>query len=348
MTQRRAVLCGYYGMGNGGDEALLATLLEMLPPSVEPVVLSGDPERTQQQYGVAAVPRKSPTAVLRVLRQSEVFIWGGGSLMQDATSALNPLYYGGLMGIAQQLGLTTIAWAQGIGPLHRSISRWIARECFCGCDLATVRDRNSAVLLREWNVPCTLAPDPVWALDSKPPEGIEDLRSPRVAVTLRPHRHLTPARLETLTRALSDFQTATETTLLLVPFQPCQDLKLAETLRDRLGRETYIWHSDDPRQLKGVFRRVEFAIGMRLHGLIAAAAEGCRCWALDYDPKVSQLMAELDLPGWKLEALPDDANPIGRAWIDFYANGEPVNPVRVQALADRALTHRDRLHERLS
>ncbi|PZV13958.1 MAG: polysaccharide pyruvyl transferase CsaB, partial [Leptolyngbya sp.] len=33
----RAVLCGYYGLGNGGDEALLATLLQMLPPSVTPV-----------------------------------------------------------------------------------------------------------------------------------------------------------------------------------------------------------------------------------------------------------------------------------------------------------------------
>ncbi|NJL90730.1 MAG: polysaccharide pyruvyl transferase CsaB, partial [Coleofasciculaceae cyanobacterium SM2_1_6] len=44
----RAVLCGYYGKGNGGDEALLATLLQMLPDHVEPVVLTATPKETSQ------------------------------------------------------------------------------------------------------------------------------------------------------------------------------------------------------------------------------------------------------------------------------------------------------------
>ncbi|NEO59977.1 MAG: polysaccharide pyruvyl transferase CsaB, partial [Moorea sp. SIO4G2] len=38
MKQVKAVLCGYYGKGNGGDEALLASLLQMLPKSVKPIV----------------------------------------------------------------------------------------------------------------------------------------------------------------------------------------------------------------------------------------------------------------------------------------------------------------------
>jgi len=36
---------------------------------------------------------------------------------------------------------------------------------------------------------------------------------------------------------------------------------------------------------------------MRFHSLIMAAAEGCRCFALSYDLKVSQLMEELAMPG---------------------------------------------------
>jgi polysaccharide pyruvyl transferase WcaK-like protein len=72
----RAVLCGYYGMGNGGDEALLATLLQMLPPQVTPIVLSGNPQETELRYGVKAVHRKSLGPVIQALRQADVFIWG--------------------------------------------------------------------------------------------------------------------------------------------------------------------------------------------------------------------------------------------------------------------------------
>ena len=37
MGKMRVLLSGYYGKGNGGDEALLATLLQMLPLDVTPV-----------------------------------------------------------------------------------------------------------------------------------------------------------------------------------------------------------------------------------------------------------------------------------------------------------------------
>ncbi|MBE9041768.1 polysaccharide pyruvyl transferase CsaB, partial [Oscillatoriales cyanobacterium LEGE 11467] len=90
MAKIRAVLCGYYGMGNGGDEALLASLLQMLPPQVQPVVLSGNPKQTRDRYQVPTYPRKS-IASFQLLRESDVFIWGGGSLVQDATSALSPV-----------------------------------------------------------------------------------------------------------------------------------------------------------------------------------------------------------------------------------------------------------------
>ena len=90
MSHTRAVLCGYYGMGNAGDEALLVSLLQMLPESVEPIVLSGDPQTTQKQYGVVSCHRKSTFDILKALKQSEVFLWGGGRLMQDSTRIARP------------------------------------------------------------------------------------------------------------------------------------------------------------------------------------------------------------------------------------------------------------------
>ncbi len=343
MGQIQAVICGYYGKGNGGDEALLASLLQMLPTSVTPLVLSGNPAETRKRYGVQSCARMSAVQVLKAIRQSDVFIWGGGSLIQDATSAVSPLYYAGLMGLARQLGLTTIAWAQGIGPLQHNLTRRVARLSFSGCAAVSVRDRGSAALLSEWQIPCIQAPDPVWALDSKPVKGLWDLPAPRVAVILRSHPTLTPERLANLTRALITFQKATQTCILLIPFQASQDLSIAQSIQSQLPGPNHLFRIEDPRELKGLFRGVEMAIGMRYHSLIMAAAEECRCFALSYDPKVSQLMAELNLPGWDLNQLPNEPNLISQAWLQHYANGDPLTRDQIQSLLDRALMHRDLL-----
>lgn len=344
----QAVLCGYYGKGNGGDEALLAALLQMLPDHVTPLVLSGNPAETQERYGVAACDRMSTFAVLKALRQSEVFIWGGGSLIQDTTSAISPFYYAGLMGLAQRMGLKTIAWAQGIGPLHRAITRQVAQRAFQGCTAASVRDRASAALLADWNIPFTLAPDPVWALEAEPVPGLWDLPAPRVALALRSHPLLTPERLQVLIHALAAFQEATQTCMLLIPFQPARDTAIAEAIQPHLPGESKILTLTHPQQLKGVFHGVEMAIAMRYHGLIMAAAAECRCFALSYDPKVSQLMQDLAIPGWTLEEIPTQPNQISQTWLEHYANGDPLSADQIHSLVDRALMHRELLKDVLS
>ncbi len=351
----RAVLCGYYGKGNGGDEALLASLLQMLPPHVTPVILSGDRQQTRELARIALgegrpyqiVDRMALPTVLQTLQRSQAFIWGGGSLIQDVTSAVSPLYYGGLMALAQWFGLKTIAWAQGIGPLRRPFTRWMAQQTFSRCHAVSVRNGESAHLVAGWQVPAILAPDPVWALNAAPVPGLADLPAPRIAVNLRPHPRLTPDRLELFTQALIQFQQATDVCVLLVPFQASQDLAIAQAIQPRLPGASRIISLTNPQQLKGLFRGVEMTISMRYHGLIMAAAEGCRCFALSYDPKVSSLMDELSIPGWSLTDSDHHAPPpttaaaISHQWLEHYANGEPLTSQQIQSLVDRALMHRD-------
>jgi polysaccharide pyruvyl transferase CsaB len=344
MGKIRAVLCGYYGKGNGGDEALLAALLQMLPECVTPIVLSGNPQETRDRYHVEACDRMGFFSLLQSLRKADAFIWGGGSLMQDVTSAINPLYYGGLMSVAQQLKLKTIAWAQGIGPLKRNTTLKFTQQIFRNCTAVSVRDQGSAALLSKWGIPCTLAPDPVWALEASPVSGLWDLPAPRVAVTLRSHSQLTATRLRNLTCALIDFQKATQTCILLVPFQH-QDVAICEAIAPQLPGIHKILFLQDPKALKGIFRGVEMAIGMRLHSLIMAASEGCRCFALSYDPKVSKLMRELDLPGWDLTEIPQEPHVIYKTLLEHYANGDSLTPEQIQSLKERSLIHQDLLHQ---
>ncbi|MGD1850903.1 MAG: polysaccharide pyruvyl transferase CsaB [Cyanophyceae cyanobacterium] len=348
---KQALLCGYYGMGNGGDEALLATLLQMLPDSVKPLVLSGDPDQTRRRYGVKAIPRKSGLDILSGLSSADAFIWGGGSLMQDATSAINPIYYGGLMGLAQGMGLKTIAWGQGIGPLKRSPSRWLTRRTFRGCSAISVRDGESGKWLRRQNIDqFVLAPDPVWALKASPVTEAAALPSPRIAVVLRSHPTLTPQRLTAITQGLNRLQLATQASILLVPFQPMVDRPIADHVARSLSGSYRIVQIEDPARLKGLFQQVNWTLAMRLHGMIMAAAEGSRCFALSYDPKVLVLAEELGLPVWDLPsdrtdlAMPEDGETLGRLWLeDFLGNGG-LSPAKIQSYCDRAQMHQDVLH----
>jgi polysaccharide pyruvyl transferase CsaB len=358
----RVVLCGYYGMGNGGDEALLASLLQMLPTEVVPVVLSGNPVETTERYGVEAHPRKSLSGLRAAFKGAQGFVWGGGSLMQDTTSAMNPLYYGGLMLLAQSLGLKTVAWAQGIGPLQRSWTRSLTRYLLQRCTGVTVRDHASAALAANWRVRAGLFPDPVWALKSTPVPELANLPTPRVAIALRSHPWLTEARLAHIREALISFQAATGASLLLVPFQLSNDLAIAESIVPHLQGPSQILRVSDPRQLKGVFREVEMTIAMRLHALIMAASEGGRCFALSYDPKVTYLAEDLDMPGW--EMAPDDARTTSadftlapwpktatamtQTWLKHYANGLPASPDQIQSRVDRAQIHQEMLQRCLA
>lgn len=73
----QVILSGYYGFGNGGDEALLATLLQMLPAHVSPLVLSANPQATTRQYQVKTCDRNDSIRVFQAIRQSQAFIWVG-------------------------------------------------------------------------------------------------------------------------------------------------------------------------------------------------------------------------------------------------------------------------------
>ncbi len=339
-------------MGNGGDEALLATLLQMLPVGVQPIVLSKTPEATAVRYGVEAIDRWDGWAIFQALRRADAFIWGGGSLIQDVSSNISPLYYLGWMKLAQLMGLKTVAWAQGIGPLQRKLNRAWAQNVMSHCAAVSVRDRASSDLLTQWGIAHTLAPDPVWAMETREtspssgvPVGVSDRASdglPVVAVNLRQHRTLTPERLELLTQALIQFQQQTQAQILLVPFQASLDRELAETLNQRLPSQVVML--EDPEALRSLFDRVDVAIVMRLHAFIMAAAAGCRCFALSYDPKVTQVATSLNLPLWEMANLSDDVDYWVKTWVALL-DGKSLSADDRQSLSQNAHQHQQLLRQ---
>lgn len=335
----KVVLCGYYGQGNAGDEALLLTLLQMLPPSAEPLILSHNPSRTTEEYGVKAVPHKS-IETFKTIAAADWFIWGGGSLMQDVSSLASPIYYGALMKFAQFLGKKTMAWGQGIGPLNSAIARYITRNCLQGCQAVSVRDQGSSELLNSWQIKHILAPDPVWALQSLPLTQDLTLPQPRIALNLRTHAILTPEKITLITQALKQLQTELNASIYLLPFQQSQDLAIAEAIYAELREPKIILTIPNPQYFKSLFAQMDFMIGMRLHSLILAASAGCPCFALSYDPKVTQLQKQCDLVGLDLENFPTDRQTITQIWLDAFNNRQGLTPEKQEHIQTQVAAHR--------
>ena len=145
------VLCGYYGFGNLGDEALLASAIERLrresgQNSIS--VICHSPRRIRRLYGVRAVRRENIFAVRRELRCAERLVMGGGSILQDSTSLRSLKYYASLMLYAAKKGLSVELLANGLGPLKRKRAKKLAARALSVCRRLSFRDSASASLAK--------------------------------------------------------------------------------------------------------------------------------------------------------------------------------------------------------
>ncbi len=325
----RLVISGYYGYGNIGDEAILAALITELRrrhPEAELTVLSSAPEATSAQYEVEAVSRWSLPAIWRALRGADLLISGGGGLIQDTTSTMSPLYYLGILRLARLTGTPYMIFAQGLGPLRCTLTRWATARCFRRAAAITVRDEQSAHLLADLGVtspPAAVTADPALLLEPCAPEHARELLAtyalaadrPLIGVSLRswPQAELvTPAAA--LIRHLRESLAAQ---VLLIPFQPEQDLALAWRLASEAGGQVAILDQPiSPLELLGIITQLGLLVSMRLHGLIFAAARQVPALALGYDPKVAAFAARagqplIELPGLSTDSLAREAS---RLW----------------------------------
>ncbi|MWC27211.1 polysaccharide pyruvyl transferase CsaB [Paenibacillus sp. MMS18-CY102] len=310
---RRIIVSGYYGFRNSGDEAVLKSILNALRSEgeaqgvkIQPVVLSADPAWTTAMYGCEAVPRMSPSVLLRELRRCDGLISGGGSLLQDATGWKTIPYYTGVLAFAQMLGKPTFIYSQGVGPVNRGWLFAPIRRVMKRSRYVSVRDNESAALLGRMGVPAErieVVPDPVMGLPL--PEGTASAGNqptsplPVVGVSLR-HWRKDGADLARAAEALAVLAKRRAVKLRFLPFHTPDDADASNIVMERLraigiGESTMELASpgDDPQQMLLEVSRCDMLFGMRLHALIYAANQRVPMLGLSYDPKIDQFLKRL-------------------------------------------------------
>jgi len=302
---------GYFGFGNAGDEAVLAAMLahlRVLDSHATFTATSGNPKQTEELHNCSATSRQNPRELLSAISKCDVFLSGGGSLVQDVTSVRNALYYTTMLRTARMLGKPTMVYAQGVGPLRSQTARVAARAAFQGARIVTVRDGDSAGLLRVIGVTraVEITADPVWDLsnaESGSRKSEKGNAGQEWVVALRSWPGEEGGAAGRIIRAVRELAREAGATVRFLAMQPgVDDVLLGSLVAPEEWMETKGKH---PREIIDAVSGASLVLAMRLHALIFAASLGVPVVAFDYDPKVRALANIIGAP---LVASPSEAD----------------------------------------
>ncbi len=292
-------LIGYYGYQNIGDEAILQVLVEKFRAGLNYpriYVLTADPEETTRNYNVISVARHNPLRMLHTIRNSDVLILGGGSLLQDVTGqGLTAFYYLLFMFFAKFFKKKVVFLAQGVGPIRRSFTRKLAAFILNRMDFISVRENESKRFLRGIGVKgkINLIPDPVLLAHILP--ATAQARQ-YLGISLRPGFFPNLALLaEQLDRVIS----ALNLKIIFFSFQKNADDVVIQKVRlvMKQAEHTSVCPADAP--MEEIIEKIgscQIFVGTRLHSLVFAAKKKIPFLGLNYDPKIGAFCTTLGMP----------------------------------------------------
>ena len=313
------VICGAYGMGNSGDEAILdAIVAEMraIDPLMPLTVMTRDPAGASARLGLTAVHTFNFPRFLAVMRRRALYINGGGSLIQDVTSRRSLWYYLFTLRAAKRLGCKVMMYGCGIGPVKRPGGVERTRRVLNSCvDAITLREPDSIEELARFGVTkpeIILASDPALTLPSAPAEEVDAALEAAgaapggkyICFALR----LWPGFGEKAGVFAAAARHAHETyglTPVFLPINHLDDGQAAALVAEKLGDTPHVLLPGPMSSalVIGLMSRMQVVVSMRLHGLIFAAGQGVPLIGVSYDPKVTAFLRCVDAGCVPLEGL---------------------------------------------
>ncbi len=314
------LICGYYGHGNVGDEAILDVLLEDISRAFDDphvTVVSGRPNQIRKERGLDAIDLRDTESIIGAAAQSDLMVLGGGGLFQDLSGAprdtlLLPShwglgYYAGFGILAGLVGTPLAIYGAGAGPLDTEDGRILTAAAFESATLATVRDRASLDLLTAIGVPeghVTLAADPAFRLE---PANRAEPRRGTIGVSVRPWGR--GEWMESLAHGLDALSEQLDADIEFLPFQSSaldheNDAAIAAGVAGQMThkeRTRVLQAAPTAAEMAGRFSAYDLVIGMRLHSVVFAMAARVPVIAMAYRPKVRNLMTDAGLGEYVME-----------------------------------------------
>jgi polysaccharide pyruvyl transferase CsaB len=355
----KIMISGYYGFNNTGDEAILKSMVGAFKkkiPQIKITVLSHSPLQTSRIYQVKAINRLNLISIMFYLRNANLFISGGGGLLQDSTGkGWSILYYLGLILVAKIVKVPVMIYAQGIGPIKKKINKLLMRWILNKVDLITVRDNHSKKLLNNLGVSkpsIYVNSDPVFLLKKKNIKHTIDNYSyiqellnsdnrPLIGISVREYKSngLDPERIfaQTADYLIENYKAK----VIFFPFKHDEDVHISEKILSLMKNKAEIFKTKlEPEELLSVLSRLSLVVGVRLHSIIFSSMANIPFIAFNYDPKVKYFVEDLGLSELLLEKDKDISFKNIQEKIEYVReNNEKIKNIlleKVDILEERA------------
>ena len=299
------MLCGYFGAGNTGDDAVLSVVAgnigKMFPGAVIYASVSpgyGKKAGNGIPGGVAPIKKTDVGSMKKALKDCRLFVLCGGSLLQNVTSNRSLAYYVYWLKKASDLGCRTMLLGGGIGPVCGKHAERMLSSALGLLDAAGFRDPASLMTAGDF-VPdgnFYLSADHALLTEKRGStfnrEGGAVAFCPRNIPAKRGRR-----TSDSLFRALS--ATAAEYSgkgceILWIALSP-DDRKLCSELAGTVRGSSVIC-PESAAETAELLSRCSFSVSVRLHGALLALCSGTPSVCIGYDPKVVSFSKDSAMP----------------------------------------------------
>lgn len=326
-NKKKIVIHGCTGLKNSGDEAILQTIVEQYGREYEITAISKHVAYTKKMHPDIHVIPDEKALCRAAIAECDLFLMGGGGLLQDETTIFNVAVWLRYLKYALKLKKKVCLYGNSIGPLNYKANHYLVKEYLKHVDLITLRDEDSAKLLQEIGAyrkgRVFVTADPVFSMkwEKKQEKEAAAEEEPYVCMALRHWYDMVPLipakicskyhirmpgdkkRYEDYIRTMAACTEYVNRELgwkvVFLSFYYGRDEKVAKDImaavtptpgiQNTLVSEEYL----RPEQMLGILSHARLLISMRLHSMIYAIKAGVPVVILDYSSKVKG-MAELN------------------------------------------------------
>ena len=301
------LVCGAYGRGNAGDDAILEAILtelRQIDPDMPIWVLSRNPKDTRLTYRVNSLYIFDVPRWWKLMGRTALYINGGGSLMQDVTSRRSLWFYLYTIRCAKRRDNKVLMYGCGIGPIRYPSNRKLtARILQANVDCITLRDTHSKTELDDMSITAPqvfLSADPTVILPAAGKEIVNGLMESfgldpsgkYIGFTLRPwpgYEAKAP-----IFGALAEYVWETYgLTPVFLPVEPRLDVPAARLAASFAKKAPckIVERTGSSAHTIGLYSRMKVVVSMRLHALVFSAGQGVPLVGVVYDQKVSSFLS---------------------------------------------------------